>query len=73
MPSFIDECERNGFLRGYYNQLQYEEEMKSLAQANAKANAQANAQAKAKAKANAKAKAPIIDKDGWELVGKKKR
>lgn len=69
MPSFIDECERNGFLRGYYNQLQYEEEMKSLAQANA--NAKANAQAKAKA--NAKAKAPIIDKDGWELVGKKKR
>ena len=67
MPSFIDECERNGFLRGYYNQLQYEEEMKSLAQANAEAKAKANANAKAKAKA------PIIDKDGWELVGKKKR
>jgi hypothetical protein len=29
MPSFIQRLEKHGFLRGYYNQLQHEEEMNS--------------------------------------------
>jgi hypothetical protein len=57
MPSFIDRLERNGFLRGYYNQLQYEAEMKDLPTKTKKAIE----------------KVPLIDKDGWTLVVKKRR
>lgn len=63
MPSFIDRVERNGFLRGYYNQLQYETEMKDLPKK----------QIKTQTKTHTKTKDPIIDKDGWTLVVKKKR
>ena len=61
MSSFIDRLERNGFLRGYYNQLQYEAEMKELPQK------------KTEAKKKTVEKPPSIDKDGWELVVKKRR
>ena len=65
MPSFIDRLERNGFLRGYYNELQYEAEMNTEFKELPKK--------KTETKKKAVEKPPIIDKDGWELVVKKRR